>query len=340
MPQTLEDAIRFNKPAAARLLAEGADPNARAGNLWPLHHAAGCGWVELVAVLIDGGADVDLVVEYSGTPLHAAARDPAGVAAIPLLLAHGVDPNAVEPSSGSTPLHIAAGAGNAAAAAMLLAAGARINAPDGVKFTPLFHAAKAERRDMALLLLRLGAVLNLDVISLHNELLEELHWLLTGPQSDDRAAGDAELEGRRAMLLQRALAVVAMLPPKRWGVTFCWPHRGARLRARVAQVLGGPARWLLGTTRAVVFRAREDDGTGIEILVAEDRVSLTTRGVAGGGEAAMGCLVRHLWPDLERWREEAPWRNHDGQDAAKDALFRRLLTRMLVQAGTGSGTEM
>lgn len=205
MPQTLEDAIQLNKPvAAARLLAEGADPNARAGNVWPLHHAAERGGAELVQALIAGGAGVNLTLDYSGTPLYAAARGPAGVAAIPLLPAHGADANAVEPRSGSTPLHNAAAAGNAAVTAMLPAAGARINAPDGAKFTPLFRAAGAEQRDMALLLLRLGAVLNLDVISLHNDLLEELHWLLTGQQSGDRVAGEAELEGHREVVLERA----------------------------------------------------------------------------------------------------------------------------------------
>lgn len=105
-------------------------------------------------------------------------------------------------------------------------------------------------------------------------------------------------------------------------------------------MLGGPARWLAGTTRAVVFRAREDDGASLELLVAEDRVVVTTRGVAGGGEAAGGHLVPRLRPYLERWREEAPWRSHDTRDAAKDDLFRRLLTRMLMQAEPGTGLEI
>lgn len=338
MPESFEGAIRHNRPErAARLLAEGADPNARAGDLWPLHHAARRGWVELAEVLIDAGADVDLCVDYSGTPLHWAVREPEGVSAVPLLLAHGADPNAVEPHSGSTPLHNAAAAGQVAGAAMLLAAGARINAPDGAKFTPLFRAAEAEQREMADLLLRLGAVLNLDAISLHNDLLRELHWLLGGERSDEHVGGDTELERRRALLLARAPTVVDLLPPERWAVSFCWPDRRALLRARAAQIFGGPERWRAGVTRGVVFRAREDDGADIELLVTDDRMTLTTRGVVGGGEAALAHLARRLRPFLERWREEAPWRNHDGRDAARDELFGRLITRMLVQAQDGAG---
>ena len=89
----------------------------------PLHDASREGNVELVEILIAGGADVNARDGW-GMPLHYASwNDHAEV--VNLLLAGGADVNAKD-SEGRTPLGLATEEKNIAVAKLLLAAGGKL----------------------------------------------------------------------------------------------------------------------------------------------------------------------------------------------------------------------
>jgi cytochrome c len=124
-----------------------------------LIEAAESGDVELVRQLIDGGADLNKQGQ-SGAALHRAlARRRVDVVA--LLVARGADVNVANPLLG-TPLHVAAGTGNEAMVLLLLERGASLNVARGSDgYTPLHVAAEAGRTQVVRLLLDRGANVNL-----------------------------------------------------------------------------------------------------------------------------------------------------------------------------------
>src|SRR6266511_2256851 len=73
-----------------------------------LHHAAGFGTIETMALLLDSGADVNAKNRRGSTPLHWAMHDEAKVR---LLLSRGAAINAKQ-VEGRTPLYLAASLGN------------------------------------------------------------------------------------------------------------------------------------------------------------------------------------------------------------------------------------
>ena len=91
----------------------------------PLHLAAFFGQEDAGTILLERGAEVNLVARNENirvTPLHsAAARSHAGI--VKLLLEHGADPNAAQ-DGGFTPLHSAAQNDDRESAEALLKAGA------------------------------------------------------------------------------------------------------------------------------------------------------------------------------------------------------------------------
>ena len=93
----------------AELIEAGADIHARGINGWtPLHMAANRGHVEKARLLIDAGADVNCRTEIDAleTPLmEAASRGQPGTAR--LLLEHGADPSMRDTMNNRTPLEIA-----------------------------------------------------------------------------------------------------------------------------------------------------------------------------------------------------------------------------------------
>ena len=103
-----------------RLLAAGFDPD-RPGWLGQtaLHHYAGRGETEALKLLLDHGADPDVLDdEHRGTPLAwAAAADRRAAAA--LLLAHGADPTLPRDLPPATPLERARASGHDHVAAIL-----------------------------------------------------------------------------------------------------------------------------------------------------------------------------------------------------------------------------
>jgi hypothetical protein len=116
---TLGDAVRCGPEMAALLagyevLNHGGDP--------VLHAAVATGNQEIVAAVLDAGADVDAVDDAGDSPLlDAATSDEVWV--VEQLLAAGADPN-LPNDAGHTPLLRAVGVGRAEVVALLLAAGA------------------------------------------------------------------------------------------------------------------------------------------------------------------------------------------------------------------------
>ena len=73
----------------------------------PLHHAADCGHVKVVAALLEAGAELNRSDSFGMTPLHLAAclRDDSDVEPAKVLIRNGANPNARD-NSGRTPLDI------------------------------------------------------------------------------------------------------------------------------------------------------------------------------------------------------------------------------------------
>lgn len=157
----LLDAARAGDTDAVRaLLEDGADPNLAQGDgLTALHLAAREGHLEVVAILINAGAETSATTRIGDyTPLHLAGG--AGHAdVVGALLGAGANPGAVTTASGVTPLHLAAEArGGEDAVRLLLEHGAPVNARErSAGQTPLMFAAAAGRAASAIELLEHGA---------------------------------------------------------------------------------------------------------------------------------------------------------------------------------------
>ena len=157
----LQAAQKSDSAEVRALLAEGADPNARAADgatpllhaahfgdldsvralldakadpnltnrygVGPMHEAALRADARLLRLLLDAGAEVDLALPEGETPLMLASRT-SGVDAVRLLIEHGANVNVVERWQGQTPLMYAAAYDRGEVAAALIAAGADVNA--------------------------------------------------------------------------------------------------------------------------------------------------------------------------------------------------------------------
>ena len=120
------DAVRENHiDDVKELLNSGADVNAKDmfGGNTGLHWAARLGLAEMARLLIENGANPNLINDDNDTPLHWAAREGQKELLV-ILLAHGAKVNAVD-KDGWTPLRWAEAQGHDNIARILVAAGAR-----------------------------------------------------------------------------------------------------------------------------------------------------------------------------------------------------------------------
>ena len=131
--------------ATDKAMARAAD----AAGSTVLMHAAYAGTVEMMATLIDAGADVNAANDRRATALHWGITDPAKVR---LLLLKGANVNA-KTVDGRTPLHLAATLpAGTPIVEMLIEAGADLHARSIVGATPLLASVAASLETTRLLL--------------------------------------------------------------------------------------------------------------------------------------------------------------------------------------------
>ena len=111
---------------AAIILDAGGDPNLldlRCTGLRPLHVAVCTAKLELVALLLERGADVALCDKYGSSPLHSACAL-GNAEIVTALLDAGADIDAPIARTADTPLHVAVRRGHQPLVALLLKNGA------------------------------------------------------------------------------------------------------------------------------------------------------------------------------------------------------------------------
>lgn len=137
LPKDFEALLKQGDLAALKGVFEECDVNARGGYSKQTALAFNEFPDELVRWLVGNGADVSPADSYGETPLHSRARHWQG--RIEVLLDLGADVHAGENGRG-TPLHSAAASYNAKTARLLIEHGARVDALNREKQTPLAHA--------------------------------------------------------------------------------------------------------------------------------------------------------------------------------------------------------
>ena len=144
----------FDAAAVGRTrgLEELLDPEPELARAWSpdgftaLHYAAFFGQEDAAKLLLERGADADVVARHESihvTPLHSAAAG-AHAGIVKLLLEHGADPNAAQ-DEGSTPLHSAADNDDRESVEALLAAGADASLANDAGQTPVQIAGDGVR---------------------------------------------------------------------------------------------------------------------------------------------------------------------------------------------------
>ncbi|MCJ1333185.1 hypothetical protein MMC10_009879 [Thelotrema lepadinum] len=115
---------------------------------------------ELVELLLEKGAELNLQVRFDGMmPLHMAAQQ-GYTGSVKLLLDRGVEVNTQDAKTGRTALHWAATSGERSVVATLLGRGADVNIRDIARKTALPFAVASLSIESVALLLDNGADLN------------------------------------------------------------------------------------------------------------------------------------------------------------------------------------
>ena len=138
------------------LLDSGVDPNTRDINGDTiLLFASSRDRIEIVKLLLQSGAEPNLVNTYSGsTPLHLASSY-GYTDIVRLLLEAGANPN-ITNGNGNTPLHLASSSGYTDIVRLLLETGANPNIRDRNGNTPLISASSRDRIEIVKMLLEHG----------------------------------------------------------------------------------------------------------------------------------------------------------------------------------------
>jgi ankyrin repeat protein len=150
---------RGDAESAKVLIAHGArlDTRSKLDGYTPLVFAAQYGRTDLVAILLDANADIDLPTESGRTPLFLAA-DADRVDSLRLLLDRGAQVNKALPT-GETPLIAACRNGSEKCVSLLLAYHADANVV-GERGTPLIYASWSGSTECVRALLDRGASVN------------------------------------------------------------------------------------------------------------------------------------------------------------------------------------
>lgn len=149
-PEEVPDVASLDAATIAEWIAEDPAITRRAYKCGQsvLHSACMCGRADLASVLLQGGADPNLVDECGLAPLHYAMRElacsPAGRELLTMLVKHGADPNA----SHDPILHTAVALGYSRDdIEFLLSIGCDINQLDGDDCPPWYMAVLDYRLD-------------------------------------------------------------------------------------------------------------------------------------------------------------------------------------------------
>ncbi|MDP3736615.1 MAG: hypothetical protein Q8R02_04450 [Hyphomonadaceae bacterium] len=137
LPKDFEALLEKGDLGELKTLFDTYDVNARGGLFKQTALAFHQCPDDLARWLVERGADLAVGNSYGDTPLHSRSSHRKG--RIEVLLELGADANHGENTRG-TPLHAAAGSYNAATAGLLLRHGARVDALNGERQTPLAYA--------------------------------------------------------------------------------------------------------------------------------------------------------------------------------------------------------
>ncbi|MDH4241493.1 MAG: ankyrin repeat domain-containing protein [Phycisphaerae bacterium] len=150
----IEAAANGHLDVVKLIIENGADVNLK-GEAWygPLHAAAAKGHIEVVKILLENGADVKIF--HQNKPLNYAAMN-GHIEVAEILLAHGADINA-KGTDEAAPLHTAVSNNQLAMVKWLLSKGANVNPIAAYGCTPLHSAARSNNVEIGKILLEHGA---------------------------------------------------------------------------------------------------------------------------------------------------------------------------------------
>ena len=150
---TLQIAAKQNSPFLTRVfITSGANPKETGKDgMSALHFACYLGADQVIPLLVEKGAPIDLRDKEGRTALHLAAY--AGQAsAVAALLDHKADPEVKENTGGMTALHLAVAQKHSKTVQVLLAKGAHPSPKEKNGYTPLFIAENEDLGDIVELL--------------------------------------------------------------------------------------------------------------------------------------------------------------------------------------------
>jgi ankyrin repeat protein len=156
-PSLADVAKHQNWTAVRALIKEKAPVDGRLGDgATALHWAAYWDNADVVTLLVQAGANVNLVTDLGITPLYLASSN-GNATTVQRLLDKGADPNIVS-TAGVSPLMRAAQVGGGAAVRLLLAHGAKVNEREPSRSqTALMWAVAQRHPDVARVLIENGA---------------------------------------------------------------------------------------------------------------------------------------------------------------------------------------